>query len=86
MQKTLPLINSGLFLPVSDENIRGPGLFRISVRGKNQFLPVRGEHGEAIEDIVKGDSLQAFAIDVDQIEFEVVAKLLDILVPIVHVT
>ena len=44
-----------------------------------------GEHGEAVENIVEGDSFQLGAVSVDEVEFEVVAELLYVFVPIVHV-
>src|SRR5262245_48024045 len=57
--------------PVGHEALRVPLLRAVAVAGPDQPLPVRGEHGEAVELGPEGHALEAFAVDPDHVEIEV---------------
>ena len=63
-----------LFNPVGNKNIRCPWFLRGSVRGEDEFLPVRRKHGEAIEDCVIGQPLQSRAVSMYDIQLEIMSE------------
>jgi len=56
--------------PVSKKDIELAEVFCISIRNKGQSFPVRAEHGERIESLMKADPLKTSPILIDQIEIE----------------
>src|SRR3989442_9478538 len=60
-----------LLHPIRDEDIRFAPDFSIPIRCEDQFPAIGREHGEAVESIVEGNSLDTRAVHVNLVEIEI---------------
>ena len=64
---------SGALHPLGDEDVGVTGVARVSVRREDQVLPVRAEHGKAVELLRVRDPFQTGAVHIHREELEVAA-------------
>src|SRR3990172_1284176 len=80
-----PIVENSLLIPIRNKYVRLAPLLRVPVRGPGQFPAVRGEHREAVEHGIIRDPLKSCAVDVYDIDLEIMAVLFYVLAPVVHV-
>ncbi len=59
--------------PVGDEQVRVACATIVAVARPDDLLAIGREHGEGVEDALRGDLRQARSIEIDHVELEVVA-------------